>query len=649
MSQSRANKPDTAADIELRRCLTNPRKRSFTMVAGAGSGKTTSLVKALATIVSLHGGTLRNLRQKVACITYTEIAAQEIWADVGSNPLVHVSTIHSFLWAITRTFQRDIRDWVQRRIGERIAELLAEAADFGSRVQQRTRDVNARKIQRLEESRAPALAADNFSYGTGSNYANGILGHDDIIRIATDFLRERPLFRTLLAQQYPFIFVDEGQDTQAVVIEALKAVDMHAGEKFCLGFFGDPMQRIFPTGGGDISGNEGWLQIAKPENFRCPTAVLAVANAIRRGGDDLVQVGGRFAVIDGHPVQVVGTAQIFVLPADNRRDEFVRRVGEFTAAKTGDEGWRSGPSFDVKMLVVVHRMAALRLKFGELYAAMNDRAPGKFSDGFLDGTSWPLRPFVNFILPVVSAANDEREFDVMVLLRKYSPQLQEDKIRERKLADVLSQLRAGVMRLGELMADGVESSVREILNLVHHQGLVSLEPRMLSYLEENGAPHDNVGGAADIVIAGAADDEDATQLSREISAMDAFLACPARQFFGYQTYVREESPFATQQGVKGAEYDRVMVILDDEEGTHRQFSYDKYFGVKAPSRDDLKRIAEGLETSVDRTRRLLYVCCTRALNDLAVIYFSDDPATAERQVRQSGIFADEMIFNENAL
>ncbi len=107
--RSRVGQPDTAADIELRGLLDSENLPGFTMVAGAGSGKTTSLIKALAHVVSSRGQDLRRRTQKVACITYTEGAAQEIHADVGSDPLAHVSTVHSFLWTIVSPFQRNTK------------------------------------------------------------------------------------------------------------------------------------------------------------------------------------------------------------------------------------------------------------------------------------------------------------------------------------------------------------------------------------------------------------------------------------------------------------------------------------------------------------------------------------------------------------
>ncbi len=138
--------------------------------------------------------------------------------------------------------------------------------------------------------------------------------------------------------------------------------------------------------------------------------------------------------------------------------------------------------------------------------------------------------------------------------------------------------------------------------------------------------------------------EDEEHTGKEIASIDAFLACPAVQFRGYRQYVDEESPFSTQQGIKGAEFPKVLVVADDEEGTHSQFSYDKYFGIKELSDRDKANRREGKETQVERTRRLFYVCCTRALTDLAVVLFSVEVPAADRAIRAMAIFEDDQIF-----
>jgi DNA helicase-2/ATP-dependent DNA helicase PcrA len=135
---------------------------------GTGSGKTTSLIKGLSSAIRIHGEKLRKARQRIACITYTEIAAGEIWRDVGSDPLVHVSTIHSFMWLLAKPFQNDIRIWVSARIGEKIEALEQKQATYGPRVQQRTKDKDTRDLERLHRQSGRIAAVKSFRYGTGS-------------------------------------------------------------------------------------------------------------------------------------------------------------------------------------------------------------------------------------------------------------------------------------------------------------------------------------------------------------------------------------------------------------------------------------------------------------------------------------------------
>ncbi len=640
---NRAQQKDTKADRELYRCLNLSPPRSFLMIAGAGSGKTTSLIKGLTETLNKHGERLKLRRQKVACITYMEIAAGEIWADVGNNPLVHVSTIHSFLWSLVRSFQSDIQRWVANRIDEKLVELRETAAKFGPRVQQRTRDKNQSDISHYERQRIRIDGVRSFTYGTGSDYVKGILGHDDIIKMVPQFIVERPLMRSLLSQQYPFLFVDESQDAMENVVDALKAVEKEQGDHFCLGFFGDPMQRIYLTGIGSISAGQGWEPIKKSENFRCPTTVLGVANAIRRDGDGLVQTRGRMAGPEDALVSVPGSADIFVLPIDERRNQRLTQVRSWAARKNKDLAWLNDK--DVKVLVIVHRMAAKRLGFNELYAALNDKAPEKFKSGFLDGTAWPVRPFNNFVLPLVIASNQGREFEAMQVLRSQSPLLDRKKLSGVNVDKRLGELRRFTENLQQMMEPESSATNADVLRHIHKSGVIDLDPRVLSYLnlpvQMDAKKGDNNEAAED--------EDDGEELTKEVSAMDAFLACPASQFWGYYKYVKEDSPFSTQQGIKGAEFERVLVVLDDDEGTHVQFSYDKYLGIKPLSDREETNRREGKETSIERTRRLFYVCCTRAMKDLIVVLFTVNIVAAKSQITALNLFPANAIHLEGQL
>ncbi len=623
---SRIGQPDTDADRALRRCLDQQALTSFVVVAGAGSGKTTSLVKALAHLSTTRAAELRRRGQRIACITYTDVAVGEIWGDVGNDNLFHVSTIHSFLWTVVSPFQQDLRRWVAGRIEEKIA--AAQERLDNPRTRANTRETLVRDIERYRRQTEALVSVPRFTYGTGSDYAKGVLGHDDILKIGPALIEERPLLRTLIANRFPFIFVDESQDTSPTFVAALRLVAETVGPGFCLGFFGDPMQKIYTTGVGPIALGEGWNEITKPENFRCPTSVLAVVNKIRAEDDGLRQIRGRTVERNGVIEAVEGTARLFILPADDRRTERLGQVRQWLATEHQDQRWQSDDDdADVRVLVLVHRMAARRLGFPNLYAALNDQAPPSLKDGLLDGTAWVLRPFMTFVLPLVIAARSDADFGVMAALRANCPLLSKERLTDQNAPAVLARLREDVPHLVAMLEPRGGMTVREVLVFMNERELVSLDDRFAGYLVDGGAGSDEEEAGA------------------EQAAVNAFLDCAVTELWGYREYIEDQSPFATQQGVKGAEFARVLVILDDEEGDYNLFSYGKYFGISPLSATDQKHIEDGTDSVLGRTRRLFYVCCSRAFQDLAVVLFVPDVAVARAAIEARGLFPAADIYD----
>lgn len=623
---SRAGKPDTPADVELRELLDDDKSTGFVMVAGAGSGKTTSIIKALDHLRQTRGAHLRQRAQKVACITYTEVAVGEIWGDVGNDPLFNISTIHSFLWSALRPFQADIALWVDRRIDQKIADTEAKIAAFTNRTHEKTRLQAAAGVERYREQKQKVKLVDRFNYSVGSDYPQGVLGHDDVIRLSTELIQNQPLIAKVVGQKYPFIFVDESQDTAPEVVNALKAVSAALGPKFCLGFIGDPMQKIYTTGAGVIAPLDGWKSIEKPENFRCPSSVLTVINNVRARGDGLIQTGRKTQLVEGERVPVVGTAKLLVVPKDDRTGRLAA-VRHWLAREHKDPLWLSdAPDADVKVLVIAHRMAAARLGFGRLYEAYHDRTSETLKDGFDEGTHWSVLPFLRLLMPLVIAQESGDQFEVMSLLRRHAPALQRDYARANALPDILKELDAKAKVLAE--SCGLDSVVTAFEGLTHLKDakMFRLDDRLLNAMAEYDAttPVTDSGDAA---------------------AIQKLLHTPMKELWGYRTYIEEQSPFETHQGVKGAEFARVITIIDDEEGRHNHFSYGKLFGITPPSDTDDANAIEGKETTYDRTRRLLYVCCSRAGQDLAVVFVTDDPEAAHATIAELGLFPPEDVHN----
>jgi len=626
----RINAPDTEADIKLHECLDKSPRVSFNMIAGAGSGKTTSLVKALNHVIITKGEVLKRQGQQVACITYTEIAAQEIWNDVGNNALVHVSTIHSFLWTVIKPFQKDIKKWVVGNVIQKVTDLESKMASYGPRVQQRTKEKDAKQLEKLKATAVSIGEVPYFNYGTGSNYLKGILGHDDIVKLVPSLIHDRPLLNAIVSQKFPYVFVDESQDTFPDIVSAFKKIDNDHKGKFCLGFFGDPMQKIYTTGVGDIPTEVGWQTIKKPENFRCSKSVLDLINAIRKQSDGLQQTGG----VEDKSVPVQGSAQIFVLPADDHRAENLQKIKEWCSKKFGDDSWNEDSK--IKIFVIVHRMAAIRLGFPNLYSAMNDDAPSSFKDGFLDGTSWPLRPFLNFILPLVQKNGEGQKFEVASIARANSPKLMGENLKSSELPNNMKKIKKAIDTLSDMMNGDSKATILDVFKYVHENELAVLDSRITDHMN-------------DAVKAEEAPEGEEDSVAIEIESMKKYFACPANELWRYRKYFESESPFATQQGVKGAEFDKVLTILDDDEGTHRQFSYDKYFGVTDLSDTDNENIAQGKDSVIDRTRRLFYVSCSRARKDLVVVYYTGDVGKAVARVTEMKIFSKGSILGAKDL
>lgn len=207
--------------------------------------------------------------------------------------------------------------------------------------------------------------------------------------------------------------------------------------------------------------------------------------------------------------------------------------------------------------------------------------------------------------------------------------------RLKDLRDIVTQISKGITTASSV-------TVGELLKLVHQSGLLILDPRLISYLDPTMPTTPTTAEQSE----GETEDNDG---EKEMASMDAFLACPANQLLAYYNYISEQSPFWTQQGVKGAEFKRVLVVLDDAESTHFQFSYEKYFGLKALSDTDLKHIEANEETVVDRTRRLFYVSCTRALKDLAVVLFTANPSAAKTHILTLGLFEDDEVHTQDII
>ena len=103
------NNIDKQVDETLEKCILVSPRKSFFLFAGAGSGKTYSLVLLLKKIKDSIGQDLLLQGKQVAVITFTNAATDEIINRLDYSPVFHISTIHSFVWDVIKYYQTDIK------------------------------------------------------------------------------------------------------------------------------------------------------------------------------------------------------------------------------------------------------------------------------------------------------------------------------------------------------------------------------------------------------------------------------------------------------------------------------------------------------------------------------------------------------------
>ena len=618
---SRISAPDTPADIELRSLLDKEELKGFVMLAGAGSGKTTSLIKALDHVATRHGARLKARTQQVACITYTEVAAQEIHADVGNNPLVMVSTIHSFLWSLAKAFQKDIAQWVQSRVEDKVEKIVEKQATYSSGTRQTTIEKETADLEKLRNQLRLLNSVEHYTYGMGSDYGRGVLGHEDVLVMVPELILHSKLLAKIAAGKYPYIFVDESQDTFPNVVEALKHASAQAKGAVCLGFFGDPMQQIYQRSAGAIKLEPGWATIEKPQNFRSSDKVLSVINRVRSEADGLVQVSGRQP-----DKRIGGECFFFVLPADDHRSQRLGEVRAWLERRSTAGSWTADSTAGgdgAKILMITHRMAAKRMGFAQLYAAFHDSGSHSLERAFDEGTAWPLRPFEDVILPICGA-NAVNSPSVIAILRQNGGALSSD-VPGLDIRTMLATARDAVERIRKTVEAGGSGSVGAALRLASEAEIFAPDARISAYLDPDGEH-------ADTLLS-----------TKTVNSLNAFAACDVGELAAYFRYIRQQSPYSTQHGTKGAEFRKVIVVLDDEEGNYNLYSYEKLFGIKPLSNTDRGNLATGTDSVLERTRRLLYVCVSRAIESLAVVLFVSDVAAARAALEESAIMAGDRV------
>lgn len=607
-----ADRIETEADLKVAKCLTQ--NTSFSMVAGAGAGKTSSLIEALKLIKSRFGVTLKKNGQKVACITYTKRAVQVISSRLGDSDLFIVSTLHSFLWGEIKNFTDDIRTAL---IESRIPDLIEKerAKDNGGQSQTA---VNARKKIEVLTSLIevlPEINSFNYDDAAFSDYSKGKLSHDDIIEVAGYLLLTNSIFQKAFGYRYPYCFVDEAQDTFPIIIKSFQKVAEGEGLPI-VGFFGDPWQQIYDKRAGDFGPPQGGEKIDKTENFRCSTSVISFLNSFR---GDLEQ----YAAGDNKDKE--GSVKITLIEAE-RPSEPRNRYSVIQVDRSLERmdkalelwGWKERT--DIIRLFLVRQMIAKRLGFTDLHRLFTGNyASSVAQDGYESGDHYLLKPIIRFIWPLLEASRSKNIRGIVDLLTSTGPAFKiNGKNQNRSLKEMVELAKESVNGLDEKWRN---SNIKSVLEYCRQYELIEFSDRLIQHLDRK--PRQEVY------------DQEKFGQEKGDWLCDEFFDMATGELEKYCDFIRDNTNYSTQHGVKGEEYPDVLVVMDDIEA---EWNYYNFCKLLAP-----ETFGSPTKGQQQRGEKLAYVSFSRAEDNLRILLYTSKPTQTKDELVRNNLFAEKQI------
>lgn len=495
---SPAEEASQKALTEVFGCLN--RSESFLVEAGAGAGKTYTLVKALRYLIDRYQHNFPQRHQRIACITFTNVAKDEINTRTDRSPLIYCDTIHAFCWSLISTFQRQLREQLPQL--EHWPARIAEVGELGNRSVEYDlgyRNINDRRVS---------------------------IHHDDVL-ILTIALMNNVKFRRILASKYPIIFIDEYQDSNAGWIDSIKTHFLGQEKSPQFGFFGDHWQRIYGDGCGKIE-HPSLRVIGKQANFRSVSTVVDCLNRMRPELPQfVVDPNQRGSVRIFHTNTWAGIRQTGPHWGGDLPTESTARALETVVDRLAKDGWDLSPS-NTKILMLTHRVLAGKQGYPSI--------PGvfEFNESFTNKQHPHIAYFADVLEPACEFYRSKKYGEMFGVLGSGVPSIhtQDDK----------KKLSAAMDRLIEVRDAGTVGDV------VDHLTLERL-PRIPDAVERRERELRDF------------EQESGEEMPRVLIELRALRAVRYQEIVALCRYLSGHSPFETKHSVKGAEFENVLVVI----------------------------------------------------------------------------------------
>lgn len=542
--------------------------RSFRLEAGAGAGKTYSLEKALRRLIERRGREFLRQRQQVGCITYTNVAKDEIISRIHAHPAVRPETVHGFCWSILQDFQTTLRELVSSL--PYWAERLDEAGSIGNR--------------RIHyELGYPGITDEQVT-----------LRHEDVLTLMIQALA-LPKFRKVLTARYPVLLIDEYQDTDAAFVGALKTWYLNHGEGPLLGLFGDHWQKIYGDGCGLVE-HAALEIIDKNANFRSVDSIVQVLNRMRPALPQMVsdpEAPGEARVFHTNNWPGVRrTGQGGGHWTGDTSPEAARAYFQHLKARLTDEGWDFAIE-KTKILMLSHSVLAREQGYASIPPIY-----GQYNDPWLKKDDPHIKFLSDHLEPACAAFEAQRYGEMFECFGASMP-----RIRRHQDKTAWSDT------MNELIALRLTGSIGDVIDFIGAQQHMRLPAAVV----EREQKLSEVGT------------EPVEGESRRVTQLRNLRTVPYTELIALDKFIDGHTPFATKHGVKGAEFENVLVVIGR--------GWNKYNFAQMLEWIDAGPPANKQEF-FENNRNLFYVACSRPKVRLALLFTQILSAKAMGKITQ---------------
>ena len=633
---------------KINECLDN--FESFCFNAGAGAGKTYALQKSIEHILKTKGENLKLSNQKILCITYTNAAKDEILNRLGKNSSAVVSTIHEFLWGFISIQQGLLTVEHNNKIKEELnkIEQKINANPLSGSVDLEVfhKEISDEEFLKIFYS-TPITPASNFKdeiigynkyfsvyLGNVKNFTslvkdvekkckleetlkeienkksrkivynpirnqdkleNYVISHDTLLLYCKNIITSHNLLKRLFSDRYPYILVDEYQDTDEKVVAIIDSIREYSNSKknLVVGFFGDSLQNIYGSGVGVLPNKEEYKSIEKIFNRRSSKQIVELIEKIRNDNFGQQSIYSDF---DN------GSYNFYIAGKDFNLDTFLQEnslINNTSCLLMKNDDISKARGFDELLSVLK--------KFPRFSGANYENVTNEFLQKNLQQMGWFLREILTFI-DLIQKSRDNNS-TVREIVQFVTPS---------KLMITFAEMKQFISSSREINLSTltIDKCITEIANI---QGRISGEDILRKIFSIDDTAENILLNIKNRAYDYFYYSQDSEEYEREVTVIDEFFNLDVSRFIKWYSYIfdnlnNEAICYYTLHGSKGLEFDNVVVVLQDNFARKR--NYCKYFFENYNTLTDS-------DSQFQEVRNLLYVACSRAKINLHVIYIAD--------------------------